>query len=119
MPTMAATTSWSVGLAGATSTIVIEVGVGDSVPSGDVIARVLGGSIPPDDIRRAFAIARSYRSTLTRHDRYRILYSYTGWGELQQKVNSARLEGWEPQGGVSVSMDHPHEIWAQAMSKPQ
>lgn len=34
----------------------IEVGVGDSIPSGDVIARVLGGSIPLHDIRRAFLL---------------------------------------------------------------
>ena len=40
----------------AEATIVIEVGVGDSIPSGDVIARVLGGSIPPRDIRRAFLL---------------------------------------------------------------
>ncbi len=40
----------------AEATIVIEVGVGDSIPSGDVIARVLGGSIPLNDIRRAFLL---------------------------------------------------------------
>ena len=40
----------------AEATIVIEVGVGDSIPSGDVIARVLGGSIPPHQIRRAFLL---------------------------------------------------------------
>ena len=40
----------------AEATIVIEVGVGDSIPSGDVIARVLGGSIPPHEIRRAFLL---------------------------------------------------------------
>ena len=37
----------------------------------------LVGTVPKasvDDIRRAFAIAKAYRSTLTRHDRYRILY---------------------------------------------
>lgn len=34
----------------------IEVGVGDSIPSGAVIARVIGGSIPPDAIRRAFLL---------------------------------------------------------------
>jgi aldehyde dehydrogenase (NAD+) len=37
----------------------------------------LVGTVPKasvDDIRRAFAIARGYRSTLTRHDRYRILH---------------------------------------------
>ena len=37
----------------------------------------LVGTVPKatvDDIRRAFAIAKGYRSTLTRHDRYRILY---------------------------------------------
>jgi phosphonoacetaldehyde dehydrogenase len=35
------------------------------------------GTVPKatvDDIRRAFAIARGYRSQLTRHDRYRILH---------------------------------------------
>ncbi len=35
------------------------------------------GTVPKataDDIRRAIAIARGYRSTLTRHDRYRILH---------------------------------------------
>ncbi|MCY7303790.1 MAG: DUF2254 domain-containing protein [Thermoleophilia bacterium] len=40
----------------AEATIAIEVGVGDSIPSGDVIARVLGGSIPHNDIRRAFLL---------------------------------------------------------------
>jgi aldehyde dehydrogenase (NAD+) len=37
----------------------------------------LVGTVPKatiDDIRRAFAIARGYRSQLTRHDRYRILH---------------------------------------------
>ena len=37
----------------------------------------LVGTVPKasiDDIRRAFAIAKGFRSTLTRHDRYRILY---------------------------------------------
>jgi len=37
----------------------------------------LVGTVPKaaiDDIRRAFAIAKSYKATLTRHDRYRILY---------------------------------------------
>src|SRR5512141_635155 len=36
----------------------------------------LVGTVPKatvDDVRRAFAIAKSYRPTLTRHDRYRIL----------------------------------------------
>lgn len=40
----------------AEATIVIEVGVGDSIPSGVVIARVIGGSIPLHDIRRAFLL---------------------------------------------------------------
>jgi aldehyde dehydrogenase (NAD+) len=37
----------------------------------------LVGTVPKaslDDIRRAFAVARAYRPTLTRHDRYRILH---------------------------------------------
>ena len=37
----------------------------------------LVGTVPKatvDEIRRAFAIAKGYRSTLTRHDRYRILH---------------------------------------------
>ena len=34
----------------------IKVGVGDSVPSGAVVARVFGGSIPPGEIRRAFLL---------------------------------------------------------------
>jgi aldehyde dehydrogenase (NAD+) len=37
----------------------------------------LVGTVPKasiDDIRRAFAIAKGFRSALTRHDRYRILY---------------------------------------------
>ena len=40
----------------AEATIVIKVGVGDSVPSGAVVARVFGGSIPPGEIRRAFLL---------------------------------------------------------------
>ena len=40
----------------AEATILIDVGVGDSVPSGAVLARVLGGSIPLHDIRRAFLL---------------------------------------------------------------
>jgi phosphonoacetaldehyde dehydrogenase len=38
---------------------------------------VLVGTVPKatvDDIRRAFAIAKAYKPTLTRYDRYRILY---------------------------------------------
>jgi len=37
----------------------------------------LVGTVPKatvDEIRRAFAIARGYKATLTRHDRYRILH---------------------------------------------
>jgi putative phosphonoacetaldehyde dehydrogenase len=37
----------------------------------------LVGTVPKatvDDVRRAFAIAKGYKPTLTRHDRYRILY---------------------------------------------
>jgi phosphonoacetaldehyde dehydrogenase len=37
----------------------------------DVIASVSKATL--DDVRRAFSIARAYRSRLTRHDRYRIL----------------------------------------------
>jgi len=40
----------------AEATIVVEVGVGDSIPSGTVIARVLGGSIPRQEVRRAFLL---------------------------------------------------------------
>lgn len=40
----------------AEATIMIHVGVGDSIPSGAVVARVLGGSIPPREIRRAFLL---------------------------------------------------------------
>src|SRR5512137_2922909 len=39
--------------------------------TGEVVATVAKAGI--DDVRRAFAIARRYRSPLTRHDRYRIL----------------------------------------------
>ena len=39
--------------------------------TGEVIATVPKASV--DDIRRAFAIARGFRSTLSRYDRYRIL----------------------------------------------
>jgi phosphonoacetaldehyde dehydrogenase len=39
--------------------------------TGEVVATVPKASV--DDVRRAFSIARKYRSTLTRHDRYRIL----------------------------------------------
>jgi putative phosphonoacetaldehyde dehydrogenase len=39
--------------------------------TGEVIATVPKAGV--DDVRRAFAVARGYRSTLTRHDRYRIL----------------------------------------------
>ena len=39
--------------------------------TGEVIATVPKATV--DDVRRAFSIARAYRSTLTRHDRYRIL----------------------------------------------
>jgi aldehyde dehydrogenase (NAD+) len=39
--------------------------------TGEVVATVPKATI--DDVRRAFSIARSYRSTLTRYDRYRIL----------------------------------------------
>lgn len=38
------------------STIIIDVGVGDSVPSGAVLARVLGGSAPVHEVRRAFLL---------------------------------------------------------------
>src|SRR5262245_48208565 len=40
--------------------------------SGALVGTVPKASV--DDIRRAFSIARAYRSTLTRYDRYRILY---------------------------------------------
>ena len=39
--------------------------------TGEVVATVPKASV--DDVRRAFSIARTYRSTLTRYDRYRIL----------------------------------------------
>ena len=39
--------------------------------TGEVVATVPRASV--DDVRRAFSIARKYRSTLTRYDRYRIL----------------------------------------------
>ena len=39
--------------------------------TGEVVATVPKATV--DDVRRAFAIARGYRSTLTRYDRYRIL----------------------------------------------
>ena len=39
--------------------------------TGEVVATVPKASV--DDVRRAFSIARKYRSTLTRYDRYRIL----------------------------------------------
>src|SRR5512137_1616263 len=39
--------------------------------TGEVVATVPKATV--DDVRRAFSIARSYRSTLTRYDRYRIL----------------------------------------------
>jgi aldehyde dehydrogenase (NAD+) len=39
--------------------------------TGETIATVPKATV--DDVRRAFAIARAYRSPLTRHDRYRIL----------------------------------------------
>jgi aldehyde dehydrogenase (NAD+) len=39
--------------------------------TGEVVATVPKATV--DDVRRAFSIARGYRSTLTRYDRYRIL----------------------------------------------
>jgi len=39
--------------------------------TGEVVATVPKATV--DDVRRAFSIARAYRSTLTRYDRYRIL----------------------------------------------
>jgi putative phosphonoacetaldehyde dehydrogenase len=39
--------------------------------TGDVVATVPKATV--DDVRRAYAVARSYRSRLTRHERYRIL----------------------------------------------
>jgi putative phosphonoacetaldehyde dehydrogenase len=39
--------------------------------TGEVVATVPKATV--DDVRRAISIARAYRSTLTRHDRYRIL----------------------------------------------
>ena len=39
--------------------------------TGEVVATVPKATV--DDVRRAFSIARNYRSTLTRYDRYRIL----------------------------------------------
>ena len=44
--------------------------------TGEVIATAPKATV--DDVRRAFAIARRYRSTLTRHDRYRILMRAAG-----------------------------------------
>jgi putative phosphonoacetaldehyde dehydrogenase len=56
--------------------------------TGEVVATVPKASV--DDVRRAFAIARGFRSTLTRHDRYRILMKA---GEIiaSQRDEIARL----------------------------
>jgi len=40
--------------------------------TGNLVGTVPKGTV--DEIRRAFAIAKGYKPTLTRHDRYRILY---------------------------------------------
>ncbi len=40
--------------------------------SGELVGTVPKATV--EDIRRAFAIAKGYKATLTRHDRYRILY---------------------------------------------
>ena len=58
--------------------------IGGAVVGGDRVIDVhnpytgaLVGTVPKasvEEIRRAFSIARAYRSTLTRYDRYRILY---------------------------------------------
>jgi len=46
-----------VGLAtSAEARIDIEVGVGDTVPDGALIASIVGGSIPPEHVRRAFML---------------------------------------------------------------
>ncbi len=56
--------------------------------SGKIVATVPKATL--DDVRRALRIARDYRSTLTRHDRYRILMKA---GELvaQRRDEIARL----------------------------
>ena len=54
-----------------------QVGAERSIEVRNPYTGALVGTVPKasvDDIRRAFAIARAYRPTLTRHDRYRILY---------------------------------------------
>ena len=54
-----------------------QVGGDRSIDVRNPYTGALVGTVPKatvDDIRRAFAIAKGYRSTLTRHDRYRILY---------------------------------------------
>ena len=54
-----------------------QIGAGRSIDVRNPYTGALVGEVPKasvDDIRRAFAIARAYRPTLTRHDRYRILY---------------------------------------------
>ena len=54
-----------------------QVGGDRSIDVRNPYTGALVGTVPKasvDDIRRAFAIAKGYRSQLTRHDRYRILY---------------------------------------------
>ena len=54
-----------------------HVGGGRVIDVHNPYTGALVGTVPKatiDDIRRAFAIANGYRSTLTRHDRYRILH---------------------------------------------
>jgi aldehyde dehydrogenase (NAD+) len=54
-----------------------QVGGDRSIDVNNPFTGALVGTVPKatvDEIRRAFAIAKGYRSQLTRHDRYRILY---------------------------------------------
>ncbi len=72
--------------------------------TGDLIATVPKATV--EDVRRAFHIARNYRSTLTRHDRYRILMRA---GELiaQRRDEIARLITLE--SGLSLK-DTQYEV---------
>lgn len=69
--------------------------------TGETIATVPKATV--DDVRRAFAIARGYRSPLTRHDRYRIL---TKAGEIiaGRRDEIARLITLE--SGLSLKDTH-------------
>ena len=54
-----------------------QVGNDRSIDVHNPYTGTLVGTVPKatvDDLRRAFAIAKGFRSPLTRHDRYRILY---------------------------------------------